>query len=100
MPCEFHLALLIFKLGNNLRMYFLGINMYIYIYATHISIIDKNTVYTHVFPGYRTMVNLSAGGVSILHAIGVFFTPITHIFSSITESAIIFLHFAYSQINK
>ena len=72
MPCEFHLALLIFKLGNNLRMYFFGINMYIYIYATHISIIDKNTVYTHVFPGYRTMVNLSAGGVSILHAIGVF----------------------------
>ena len=36
-------------------------NMYNFIYAINVSIINKNTVYTCVCPGDRTKVNLDHG---------------------------------------
>ena len=35
--------------------------MYNFIYAINVSIINKNTVYTHVCPGDQTKVNLDHG---------------------------------------
>ena len=80
MPCKFHLALLRFKLGNNLRMYFWQKHVYLYICNTLASLIRTQSIHMYFLNIDQWLILICAGGLSISHARCVLLTclPLSH----------------------